>query len=374
MQVNSQIRIGVVGAGFGTSFYFHLHPNSKVEAVAATLPEERVRLQSTYACAKTYGSLTELLKDPYVDAVALFTPAPLHAQHSVEALHAGKHVMCAVPVGLSVEECAMVKKAVQQTGLTYMMAETSVYRQDTISAKQFFRDGLFGELMAAEATYHHPGLEDYFFDAAGKPTWRHGLPPMLYGTHCTSFLIGVTGERLASVSCVGWGDDSARLKGNRYNNPFWNETALFKGERGIAFCVNVSWKGALLPTERCEWHGEKMSFYSKDPRGMDALVVKKTKAIGADDAGFLTHEPSVESYRQPLWWQTERLPESLRIDSGHYGSHTFITHEFVDALVQGRAPEVGIEEAIAYTLPGIVAHDSALRGGESLAIPAFDQL
>lgn len=374
MLVNNRVRIGVVGAGFGSSFYFHLHPHSSVEAVAASLPEERAKLQSTYRCEKAYQSLSDLLKDAQVDAVALFTPAPMHALHTVEALRAGKHVLCAVPTGLSLEECAMVKQAVQRTGLTYMMAETSIYRQDTISAKQFYRSGQFGKLIAAEAEYHHPGLEDYFFDATGKPTWRHGLPPMLYVTHCTSFLTGVTGERLTSVSCVGWGDDSKLLKGNLYNNPFWNQTALFNGEFGTAFKVNISWKGALLPTERCEWHGEKMSFYGKDPRGLDAILVKKTEVLGADDAGFLTHEPSAEPYKQPLWWQTELLPESLRIDSGHYGSHTFITHEFVDAVVTGRKPEIDIEASIAYTVPGIIAHESALKGGERLTIPTFGSL
>lgn len=374
MQVNGQVRIGVVGAGFGASFYFHLHPNSRVEAVAATLPEERARLQTTYGCEKSYRSLTELLRDSCVDAVALFTPAPLHAQHSVEALRAGKHVLCAVPVGLTIEECAMVKSVVEQTGLAYMMAETSVYRQDTISAREFYRKGQFGSLIAAEAEYHHPGLEDYFFDAAGKPTWRHGLPPMLYATHCTSFLSGVTGEQLASVSCIGWGDDSELLKGNPYGNSFWNQTALFNSEYGTAFKVNISWRGALLPTERCEWHGDKMSFYSKDPRGLDAVVVKKAEALGVDDAGFLTHQPTVEHYEQPMWWQTNLLPEALRVDSGHYGSHTFITHEFVEALILGRKPEVGIAESIAYTLPGIVAHASALKDGEQLSVPTFESL
>jgi len=374
MSINSRVRIGIVGAGFGASFYFHLHPQSSVEAVAASLPEERARLQSNYQCEKAYQSLSDLLKDSQVDAIALFTPAPMHAQHTVEALNAGKHVLCAVPAGLSLEECAMVKDAVQRTGLTYMMAETSIYRQDTISAKQFYRDGQFGNLIAAEAEYHHPGIEDYFFDAVGKPTWRHGLPPMLYATHCTSFLTGVTGERLASVSCIGWGDDDSLLKGNPYVNPFWNQTALFSGEFGTAFKVNISWRGALLPTERCEWHGEKMSFYSKDPRGLDAILVRKTDLVGTDDAGFLTHQPSATPYQQPLWWQTALLPESLRVDSGHYGSHTFITHEFVNALITGRNPEVGLEESIAYTVPGIIAHESALKNGERLAIPTFESL
>ena len=57
----------------------------------------------------------------------------------------------------------------------------------------------------------------------GKRTWRYGVAPMHYPTHCTSQLVGVTGERLTEVVCHGWGDDSRILKDNVYGNPFWNE-------------------------------------------------------------------------------------------------------------------------------------------------------
>ena len=67
----------------------------------------------------------------------------------------------------------------------------------------------------------------------------------------------------------------------------------------------------------------------------------------------------------------EASPEPLRHDSGHGGSHTFLTHEFIDALVSGRRPAIDIHEALAYTAPGIVAHQSALQGGTLLKIPDF---
>jgi hypothetical protein len=66
------------------------------------------------------------------------------------------------------------------------------------------------------------------------------------------------------------------------------------------------------------------------------------------------------------------LPEPLRHDSGHEGSHTFLTHEFVDALVKGRPPAVNVYEALACTAPGIVAHQSALKGGVQMRVPSFD--
>jgi hypothetical protein len=65
------------------------------------------------------------------------------------------------------------------------------------------------------------------------------------------------------------------------------------------------------------------------------------------------------------------LPAPLRHNSGHEGSHTFLTHEFVSAVLENRKPAVDVHEAVAYTAPGIVAHQSALKGGEQLQIPSF---
>ena len=58
----------------------------------------------------------------------------------------------------------------------------------------------------------------------------------------------------------------------------------------------------------------------------------------------------------------------MRVKSGHGNSHTFQTYEFIDAILEDRHPTVNVWEAIAYTLPGIIAHQSALRGGEPLKI------
>jgi hypothetical protein len=65
------------------------------------------------------------------------------------------------------------------------------------------------------------------------------------------------------------------------------------------------------------------------------------------------------------------LPEPLRHNSGHEGSHTFLTHEFVDALIHDRQSAIDIYESLAYTVPGIVAHESALKNGESMKIPQY---
>ena len=77
----------------------------------------------------------------------------------------------------------------------------------------------------------------------------------------------------------------------------------------------------------------------------------------------------MEPYDHPNHW--EMLPEPLRHGTGHGGSHTFITHEFVMAVLEKRQPEVDIYEALAYTIPGFYAHKSALEQGKAYKIPDY---
>ena len=367
-----KVRVGVVGGRFGLSFQFHEHPDCVVEAVAELRPERLAALQRTYRCKKAYPSLEEMLEDPKVEAVFLATPAPDHCRHALLCLAAGKHVLSAVPAAMTLEECHDLASAVRKTGLTYMMGETSCWQQSTISARKFHQEGRFGRLYYVESEYHHPGLETLYFEN-GRRTWRHGLPPMHYPTHCTAHLLGVTGERLTEVTCHGWGDDHPIVKDNAYGNPFWNETALFRTDRGNSMRVAIWWRGAQRGGERARYFGDRMSFYFSDPTGAGGpvLVHSRTTAVEKDSGGFERSSQVLEKYEQPEWWKTDLLPEPLRHNSGHEGSHAFITHEFVDSLVRGRKPFVDIEAALAYTVPGMIAHQSALQGGKSLKVPVI---
>jgi len=367
-----KIRIGVVGGGFGTGFQWHEHPDCVVQAVGDLDPQRRKGLMQTYKCEKAYESLEELIQDRDVDAVAVFTPAPDHVRHAVACLKAGKHVISAVPAATSLEQCQLLLDTVKATGLSYMMAETSWYHQSVISARKWFAEGNFGRIFYTEAEYHHPGLEPLFFDKKGNRTWRYGFPPMHYPTHCTGYLVGVTGERLTQVSCTGWGDDSPILKDNAYQNPFWNETAFFTTSGGSAFRVGIYWNAPVGGCERGQWFGEKMTYYDPMPNGTSYVIRRPSEQTETDDAGFARTLPKFEQYDQPKWWKTDMLPEPLRHPSGHDGSHTFLTHEFIDALVSGRRPAVNVYEALALTVPGLVAHESALKGGAQLKIPSFD--
>ncbi|MCS6951632.1 MAG: Gfo/Idh/MocA family oxidoreductase [Bryobacterales bacterium] len=363
-----KVRIGVVGGRFGATFQWHLDPDCEVVAVCDIHPQWLRRLQDVYRCPNAYRNFREMLKHPGMNAVAIFTPAPLHAWMTLESLKAGKHVMCAVPAGLSVEELERILEAVKRTGLKYMMAETSYYRPEIMTCMEWAREGRFGTIFYSEAEYHHEGLIALMFDERGLPTWRHGFPPMLYPTHCTGMIVPVTGERLVEVQAIGWGDGHEVLATNAYQNPFWNTTGFFKTSGGHSCRISVFWHVAAGGTERAQFFGDRLSFIMERPEGTPNTVVriaKEGKTV-LDANGYPVGEVTIEKFDPPDHF--EKLPPSMRVKTGHGNSHTFLTHEFVRSIVEDRHPSVNIWEAIAYTLPGIVAHQSALRGGEPMKI------
>ena len=383
-----QVRVGVVGGGFGSHFLWHLHPDSKVTAVCDLRDDRLEALHKAYGCNNYYKGFREFLKHPELDAVAVFTPPHLHVQMVTEAMQAGKHVISAVPAGLSVEELEKLLDTVQRTGMKYMMAETSRFRPEVITCVEWARQGKFGKIFYSESEYHHPGsivysygdsfdcqscqlgrLKDGTFDLRrAVPTWSHAFPPMLYPTHCTGMIVPVTGERLVEVVAVGWGDGHECLKENYYKNPFWNTTAFFKTSGGNSARVSVYWHVAAGGTERGGFYGDRMSYVMERPEKSPNTVIHQEDKPGSV-YGIYQGEIRLEAYNQPDHY--EMLPESLRIPSGHGGSHTFITHEFISAIGEDRYPIVNAWEAVAFTMPGVVAHQSALRGGECMKIKDY---
>ncbi len=365
------VKIGIVGGGFGASFQWHLDPNCKVVAFCDLREDRLKRLAGAYGPAPTYKDFREFLKHPQMNAVAVFTPAPLHVWMAAEAMKMGKHVISAVPAGMSVQELEQLLDCVKTTGLKYMMAETSYYHPEIMTCQDWRQQGKFGTIFYSEAEYHHEGLIPLMFDEGGFPTWRHGFPPMHYPTHCTGMILPVMDERLVEVQAVGWGDGHEVLQTNQYENPFWNTTGFFKTSRGHSARISVFWHVAAGGTERAQFYGDRLSYVMARPEKSPNTVTrigKEGKTV-LDANGYPQGDIEIEAFRQPDHF--EKLPEPMRVKTGHGNSHTFLTHEFVRAIVEDRNPAVDVYEAIAYTLPGIIAHQSALRHGETMRIKDY---
>src|SRR5258708_3666381 len=184
-------------------------------------------------------------------------------------------------------------------------------------------------------------------------------------------VVPVTGERLVEVQAVGWGDGHEGLRTNQYHNPFWNTTGFFKTSKGHSSRISVCWHIASGETERAQFYGDRLSYVMERPEHTPNTVVSigESGKTTLDVNGYPKGDLRVQKFDQPNYW--DRLPESMRVKTGHGGSHTFLTHEFISSIVEDRTPAVNVWEAIAYTMPGIIAHQSALRGGEVLKIQDY---
>ncbi len=341
-----KVRVGIVGYGvcrFGAAFGFQDHPNVEIVAVSDLIPERRQGLMEACRCDKSYESLEELVKDTRIEAVFVATDAPSHARHCIEVLNHDKHVMTAVPAVFgSLEQAEQLVEAVRRTGLKYMMAETSCYREDCHAMRQIYHAGGFGRLIYSEGEYYHYGP----IPLGSFKEWRTGMPPLWYPTHSTAYYVGVTGKRLTSVSCLGFNAGYAAYQpgANRYDNPFTDEVALFRTSEGgssrMLMCKGVH--GAIVETGRV--FGEKG-------------WMNEMKYQGAmKDLPDLARPP---------------LPPGMPA-GGHGGSHGPLANEFLNAILEDRTPRVNVYEALAMTVPGIIAHQSALKGGETLKVPQYD--
>jgi predicted dehydrogenase len=376
-----KIRMGVVGGNFGSAFFWHQHPNCVVTGVTDLFPDRRQRLRRVYQCDAAYDSLEEMVqKANDIDAVAIFSGATDHVRHAVMCLDRGWHVVSAVPACFSLEEAELLKTKVETTGLAYMMAETSYFAQSCIFARGLYDQGVFGNLFYTEAEYYHDRGDldrlandkgSRFFMPDGSHSWRWGLPPMHYPTHATGLLVGVTKERIAKVSCLGWGTgDHPFLTDNGYRNPFWNEASIMQTDRGNMLRCNVFWL-CSAHGERAQWMGDNAMFYME--KGGVHGPKLKYRTEGKTATQYDLPVQSGGDVDVPVYWKTDMLPAPLRHGSGHGGSHVFITAEFINALLEDRSPAVDVYEALAMTVPGIVAHQSALKGGEQLSVPQFDK-
>ena len=339
-----KLRVGIVGYGvcqFGAAFSFQDHPNVEVVAVSDLVPDRCAGLAKACRCARTYPSLEELVKDDKIEAVFVATDAPSHARHCVEVLQHGKHVASAVPAAFgSLEEGEMLFQAVRKTGLKYMMFETSCFHEDLFAMRQLYQAGALGKLVYAEGEYYHYMDEPI----PSYKEWRVGLPPQWYPTHSNAYYSGVTGQSFTEVSCMGMPSVIPHLRpeNNRYRNPFGTEIALFRTAEGGSARMAVSWDTPGYGGEMGRIRGQKGSFYGKyEGPGQNLPPLKRPPLPPAVEAG------------------------------GHGGSHGYLTNEFVSAILQDRQPLVNIVWALNMTVAGIVAHQSALKGGELLKIPQF---
>ncbi|GAB3527653.1 Gfo/Idh/MocA family oxidoreductase [Pontibacter brevis] len=363
-----KINVAIVGLGFGAEFIpiYQKHPNANMYAICQRTQSKVDEIGDAFGIEVRYTDYEELLKDPNVDAVHINTPIQNHAEQSIAALRAGKHVACTVPMATTVEECRQIVELVQQTGLTYMMMETVIYSREFLFVKEMYEKGELGRIQFLRASHQQ--------EMAGWPGYWEGLPPMHYATHCVGPVLALPRAEAEYVSCFGSGRIDEELI-PKYGSPFAIETChiKFKDSDLSAEVTRSLFNTARQYRESFDVYGSKKSFEWTLIEHEDSVIHtgETPERVKIPDYAHLLPE-EIQSFTQAgVYDSDDNQHLSFIQGAGHGGSHPHLVHEFVSALVEGREPYPNARQSANITCVGILAHESAMQGGKIMQMPEF---
>ncbi len=367
MANREKVNVAIVGLGFGKEFIpiYQNHPNTNMYAICQRSRDKLDDVGTQYGVSKRYERFEDLIQDPNVDAVHINSPIHLHAPQSIAALHAGKHVACTVPAATTVEECRAIVDAANTARRDYMMMETAIYTREFLFVRELKETGKLGRIQFMRGSHQQ--------EMAGWPGYWEGLPPMHYATHAVSPCLAVVRGEADYVNCLGSGRIADRLAA-KYGSPFAVETALFQ-VRGqpLAFEVTRSlFETARQYRESFDVYGDKAAFewaqIENEPPIVHTGEIPERVAV-PDYVGLLP--APIQRFTTKGVYDRKHAHLSFIQGGGHGGSHPHLVHEFVSSIVQGRAAFPDIYQSVNWTCAGICAHESAMRGGERVALPDF---
>ena len=201
------IKIGIIGCG-GIANGKHMPSLKKVDgcemvAFCDIVPERAEKAAKDFGVegAKAYTDYKDLLADPEIDVVHVCTPNRSHSFITVDALHAGKHVMCEKPMAINSVEAKKMLDAAKETGKKLTIGYQSRFRDDSLYLKKEAEDGTLGEIYYAKATA---------LRRRAVPTWgvfldeyeQGGGPLIDIGTHALDLTLW-TMDNYKPKYCVG---------------------------------------------------------------------------------------------------------------------------------------------------------------------------
>ncbi len=201
------VKVGIIGCG-GIANGKHMPALKKVEdcemvAFCDIIPERAEKAAKDFGTpdAKVYTDYKELLKDPEIEVVHVCTPNRAHSFITVDALEAGKHVMCEKPMAINSAEAKKMLDAAARTGKKLSIGYQSRFRDDSQYMKTEAEAGTFGDIYYAKATA---------LRRRAVPTWgvflneyeQGGGPLIDIGTHALDLTLWIMNNYKPKY-CVG---------------------------------------------------------------------------------------------------------------------------------------------------------------------------
>lgn len=363
-----KIKVALVGLGFGAEFIpiYQRHPDAELWAICQRTEESLNEIGDQFGVDRRYTSYEELLSEPDLDAVHINTPIAAHAPMSLAALNAGKHAACTVPMATTVDECLEIVAARERSGKVYMMMETAIYTREFLYARELHDSGKLGRIQFLRGSHQqNMGLP-------GWPSYWYGFPPMHYATHAVSPLLLLAGARADSVVCFG----SGRIKEEyieHYNAPYAVESALVDlADSNLACEVTRSLFDTIRQyRESFDVYGTERSFEWEQLIDDGPVIYsgfEDAERVEVPDYAHLLPD-EIAPFTTGGVYDEEHEHTSFIQGGGHGGSHPHMVHEFVRAILEDRPAVSDAAAAANWTMTGICAHESAMKGGQRIEIP-----
>jgi predicted dehydrogenase len=180
---------------------------NRLEAVASRTPRRAEEYAREWGIPRAVGSYEALLADPAIDAVYVALPNALHAEWSIRAVEAGKHVLCEKPLALSVAEVDAITAASARCGRVVTEAFMFRHHPQSDLVVRLVRDGAMGDvrLMRGSFRFRHTRLEDarWLLEMGGGCLWDVGCYPVNFARMVTGMEpIEASGEQVVGPTGV----------------------------------------------------------------------------------------------------------------------------------------------------------------------------
>lgn len=321
-----------------------------------------------------------LLDRPDVDAVILSTPWEQHVEQAVATMRAGKHVFIEVPAAVTLDECWQLVDTAEATRRHCMMLENVCYGRDELMVLNMCRQGLFGDLTHAEASYIH----DLRFQAKqiewGTGSWRlahyerrdgnvyptHGLGPVAqflnvnrgdaFGT-----LVSMSSPSLglAQYAAREFPPDHPRNRA-RYRCGDMN-TSLVKTARGRTIMVQHDVSTPRPYSRHNHVQGTRGAFAGFPSR----IAVEGRTDVHKWDTDMAKW---YAEFDHPLW---QRVGEVAQKVGGHGGMDFVMLWRLVQCLRKGLPLDQDVYDAAAWSAIAPLSELSVARGGSVVDVPDF---
>jgi len=412
------IKLGIAGGNRGGSFERSLAGlEEEIELVAVCDPSDEVLRGwiEKHTGLEAFSNFEDLIESPNIDAVFVATPMPLHAAQSMMALNAGKHVLSEVIAATTLDECYALVETVEQTGMTYMMAENYCYRREAMMIKNMTDSQAFGDVTYAEGAYIHD-CRDLMFDSNLARTWRggswgasgeakthssrgngyptHSLGPIAQWlginrsdrlTLTTTFVTSSLARRDWALSVLPQGHiDTTEDAWSDFTD---SATTLIQTEKGRVICLR---KDSASPRPHNmalhSLQGTKGAYISGRHAGEDPLVWINGISTGVSPANFgykdMARPPELSDARGAEWqslWELSNEYEhpywkeygSEATKAGHGGGDYFIMRDFASAVSGKIDPPIDVYDAVTWSSVFPISMENVNRMGEPLEIPNF---